>query len=379
MTGNDGRSHDIGPLHGVKIVEFAGLGAAPFAGTLLADGGADVIRIGRQPPPTDVGPTTRGRAHLQLNLKNPDELSIALDLIERADVLIEAFRAGVMERLDLGPERCLQLNPGLVYARMTGWGLSGPRALQAGHDINYLAITGALRSIARRGEAPVPPLNLVGDYGGGMMLAFGIMTALHARSSSGRGQMVDAAMVDAISLLMTGIWNRRASGRWSDEPGTNDIDTGAPFYDVYRTFDGEYMAVGSYEPQFWARLLEGLGLDPASLPEQWDREHWPDMKRQIASVFATRTRASWTEQFTGIDACVTPVLSMSEALGDEQLLARNTLMMSEAGPMPAPAPRLADTPLHPRGRASIEQAFARWGIPASPVAGRGARERDDEH
>jgi alpha-methylacyl-CoA racemase len=354
-----------GPLAGVKVVEFAGLGPGPFAAMLLADAGADVIRVDRPGGPVDGGALTRGRPWLGLDLKSPGGLDSALELVRRADVLIEGFRPGVMERLGLGPRRCHEENPGLVYGRMTGWGQEGPRAREAGHDINYLALTGALRSIARRGEAPVPPLNLVGDYGGGgMMLAFGLVTALFEGRGSGRGQVVDAAMVDGVSLLMTGIWSRAAQGRWSAEPGTNDIDSGAPFYDVYATADGEYMAVGSIEPQFWVRLLQGLELDPAALPAQWDRAQWPWLKEKIAAAFGTRTREEWTTVFAPLDACVTPVLSMAEAPGDAHLAGRGTLEAHPDGPQPAAAPRLDRTPLRARATGPLEEALTRWGVPA---------------
>ena len=355
-----------GPMNGVKVVEFAGLGPAPFTAMLLAEAGADVIRIDRVGAPVVGGALTAGRPCLGLNLKSPEGRDTALDLIRRADVLIEGFRPGVMERLGLGPERCLAENPTLVFGRMTGWGQHGPRAAQAGHDINYLALTGVLRSIARRGERPVPPLNLVADYGGGgMLLAFGLLAALYERRTSGRGQVVDAAMVDGVNLLMSGVWTRVAEGRWSDEPGTNDIDSGAPFYDVYATSDGEYMAVGSIEPQFWARLLQGLGLDPAVLPGQWERERWPQLKEVIAAAFTGRTRAEWTERFATLDACVTPVLSLSEAPADPHLAARRTFTGDAARPRPAPAPRLGRTPLQAREAASLDDGLVRWGIPPS--------------
>jgi alpha-methylacyl-CoA racemase len=356
-----------GPLAGVKVVEFAGLGPGPFAAMLLADAGADVIRLARPTGPVDGGALTRGRPWLGVDLKTRGGHATALELVRKADVLIEGFRPGVMERLGLGPQECLAVSPGLVYGRMTGWGQDGPRAREAGHDINYLALTGALRSIARRGQAPVPPLNLVGDYGGGgMMLAFGILTALLERHRSGRGQVVDAAMVDGVSLLMTGIWSRAAQGRWSREPGTNDIDTGAPFYDVYATADGEYMAVGSIEPQFWARLLEGLGL--RDLPDQWDRDRWPAMKQTIAGAFATRTRAEWTEVFASLDACVTPVLSMAEAPADAHLRSRRTLEQRPDGPQPAAAPRLDRTPLRAAEADPLDEALQRWDVPVTAGA-----------
>jgi alpha-methylacyl-CoA racemase len=360
-----------GPLHGVKVVEFAGLGPAPFTALLLAEAGADVIRIDRIGTPVAGDALSGGRPSIGLDLKATEGRDTALDLIGRADVLIEGFRPGVMERLGLGPERCLAANPTLVYGRMTGWGQDGPRAAQAGHDINYLALTGVLRSIARRGERPVPPLNLVGDYGGGgMLLVFGLLAALHERGTSGRGQVVDAAMVDGVSLLMSGVWSRVAQGRWSAEPGTNDIDSGAPFYDVYATSDGEYMAVGSIEPQFWARLLHGLGLDPAALPGQWERARWPELKEVVAAAFAGRTRAEWTERFATLDACVTPVLSLSEAPADPHLAARRTFAGADGGLRPAPAPRLGRTPLQERETASLDDVLLRWGVrpPARELA-----------
>jgi alpha-methylacyl-CoA racemase len=270
-----------------------------------------------------------------------------------------------MERLGFGPDSC---GPGLVYGRMTGWGQDGPRAHQPGHDINYLALTGALRSIARRGEAPVPPLNLVGDYGGGgMLLAVGVLAALVERGRTGRGQVVDAAMVDGVSLLMTGIWSRAAQGRWPGEPGTNDIDTGAPFYDVYATADGEYMAVGSIEARFWRAVLDVLGIDPATVGEQWDRTRWPAAKELLAAAFATRTRAEWTERFDRVEACVTPVLSMREAAADPHLAARATLVPDADGhPQPAPAPRLSATPLRAGATADARALLERWDV-AVPV------------
>ncbi|MEQ3549642.1 CaiB/BaiF CoA-transferase family protein [Pseudonocardia nematodicida] len=356
-----------GPLQGLKVVEFAGLGPGPFAAMLLADAGADVVRIDRPRPPVDGGALVRGRPVLHLDLKSEDGRARAREIIDHADVLIEGFRPGVMERLGLGPDECLGVNPGLVYGRMTGWGQDGPRAQQAGHDINYLALTGALRSFARAGQAPVPPLNVVADYGGGgMMLAFGVLAALQARGRTGRGQVVDTAMVDGVSLLMTGVWSRRAQGRWPGEPGHNELDTGAPFYDVYATSDGGYMAVGSIEPQFWSRLLQGLQISPADLPDQWDRTRWPETKKVLAEVFASRTRAEWTAVFDPLDACVTPVLDLGEAPDDPHLRARGTLFDTGDGPQPAAAPRLAGTPLRAAAGdpGTAEDTLRRWGVPA---------------
>ena len=335
-----------GPLHGLHVVEIAGLGPAPFAAMMLADAGAEVLRINRPGQSTeDAGILGRSRsASITLDLKDPADLQIALDEIREADVLIEGFRPGVMERLGLGPESCLNVNRGLVYARVTGWGRTGPLAASAGHDINYLAMTGVLRSIARDGETPVPPLNLVGDYGGGgMLLLNGILAALYECSRSGRGQVVDAAMVDGASLLMAGVWNRVGHGSWTSQPGTNSIDTGSHFYNVYRTADDEFMAVGSIEAPFYRRLLQGLGLDPAIFPDQHDRDAWPVMKRTFAEIFATRTRAEWTVVFADLDACVTPVLGIDEAQEHPQIRSRGTLL-TRGRTQPAPAPRYGRTP-----------------------------------
>lgn len=341
-----------GPLTGLQVVEFAGLGPGPFAAMMLADAGADVLRIERPGGSPDGGALLRGRDTLEVDLKSAEGRSRAHRAAEAADVLIEGYRPGVMERLGLGPEDLCTANPRLVYGRMTGWGQDGPRSAQAGHDINYLSLTGALRSIARRGEAPVPPLNIVADYGGGGMLLFaGVLMALVERHTSGRGQVVDAAMVDGVGLLMTGIWSRLAQGRWPGAPGENELDSGAPFYDVYRTADDEYMAVGSIEPQFWSRLLEVLELDAAVVPDQWDRQRWPETKALLATAFATATRAEWTRRFASVDACVTPVLSLEEAPADAHLAARRTLVTDAHGAIePAPAPRFSRTPL---GKASM--------------------------
>lgn len=334
-----------GPLRGLRVVEIAALGSAPFAAMMLADAGAEVLRINRPGQTTDdAGILGRGRTTLSLDLKDPCERDRALDAIDRADVLIEGFRPGVMERLGLGPDTCLGRNPALIYARMTGWGQDGPLADTAGHDLNYLALTGALRSIARQGEVPVPPLNLVGDYGGGgMLLVTGILAALYERVSSNVGQVVDAAMIDGTSLLMSGIWNRKSTGNWSSEPGTNSIDSGAHFYNVYRTSDDAFMAVGSIEPQFYQRLLLGLGLADADLPAQQDRAQWPAMKDRFASIFRTKTREEWTVVFAELDACVSPVLTLDEAVTDPHMQFRNTLIRGERVE-PAPAPRYSRTP-----------------------------------
>lgn len=362
-----------GPLFGLKVIEFVGLGPAPFAAMLLAQAGATVIRIDRPDSPPAAGILAGGRPTVSLDLKTESGRASAQRLIAEADVLLEGFRPGVMERLGLGPDTCLETNPRLIYGRVTGWGQDGPRAYEAGHDINYLALTGALRSIARNGQPPVPPLNLVGDYGGGgLLLGFGVLLALTERAVSGIGQVVDTAMVDGISLLMAGIWNRRGRGDWSAEPGTNDIDSGAPFYDVYRTADNEYMAVGSYEPQFYARLLQVLELDPATMGEQWDRSRWPETKHVIADRFASETRKEWAKRFAGIDACVTPVLSMGEAVNDPHITARATIKAGDSGPQPGPSPQLSRTPLNTASPSmstliGVAEALGVWGATPDPA------------
>lgn len=352
-----------GPLAEIRVLEMAGLGPGPFCAMLLADAGADVIRIERDGKVPGPGPLVRGRTVVHANVKSDDGYEQVRWLAARADVLIEGFRPGVMERLGLGPEACLAANPRLVYGRMTGWGQTGPLAGMAGHDINYLSVTGALHSFRRAGSAPLPPLNVVADYGGGgLLLAFGILAALQERSVSGRGQVVDAAMTDGVSLLLTGVWSRIAEGRWPGAPGNNELDSGAPFYDVYATADGEHMAVGAIEPQFWDRLLEGLGIDPATLPDQWDRERWPVTKCRIAEVFVSRTRKDWIDVFSGVDACVTPVRSLSEATNDPQMKARATLIEVDGVVHPSPAPRLSRSPMRlPVSRDMCAgDALARW-------------------
>ena len=369
-----------GPLRGLRVVEIAALGSAPFAAMMLADAGAEVLRINRPGQNThDVGILGRGRAgELSLDLKDPHERDRALDAIGHADVLIEGFRPGVMDRLGLGPDICLGRNPALIYARMTGWGQEGPLANTAGHDINYLALTGALRSITRQGEVPVPPLNLVGDYGGGgMLLVTGILAALYERVTSNVGQVVDAAMIDGTSLLMSGIWNRKSTGNWSSEPGTNSIDSGSHFYNVYRTADDAFMAVGSIEPQFYQRLLRGLGLADADLPAQQDRAQWPAMKDRFASIFRTKTREEWTVVFAELDACVSPVLTLDEAVTDPHMQSRSTLLREDRVE-PAPAPRYSRTPGAANGGESkpAETLMTQW---ASATCATAATTRTGQH
>jgi alpha-methylacyl-CoA racemase len=337
-----------GPLTDVRVVELGGIGPGPFCGMVLADLGAEVVRCERpnavaHPVPADL--LLRGRRSLAVDLKHPDGAALVLDLIARSDAVFEGFRPGVAERLGLGPDDCLARNPKVVYGRMTGWGQDGPLAAAAGHDINYIALAGALHPIGRRGGGPVPPLNLVGDFGGGgMLLALGMVAALLEARRSGRGQVVDAAMVDGAALLTTMFHSLRAAGFWADERGTNLLDTGAHFYDVFECADGEYVSIGSIEPQFYAALLSGLGLeDDDELRPQMDRSRWPEMKQRLAEVFLTRTREEWTERFEGTDVCFAPVLSMAEAPAHAHLSERATFVEVGGVVQPAPAPRFSRT------------------------------------
>ena len=342
----------MGPLDGVKVVEVAGLAAAPLGCMVLADLGAEVLRVDRltaagKPLPDDA--LSRGRRSIVLDLKTGEGIEILLRLAAAADVLVEAFRPGVAERLGFGPRVCQDRNPRLVYARMTGWGQDGPLAPTAGHDIDYIAISGALSLVGRAGERPVPPVNLVGDFGGGgMLLAIGVLAALLERERSGQGQVVDAAMVDGSALLTTIFHGLRARNSWRDERGANLIDSGAPFYDTYQTADGEYLAVGALEPAFYAALLTGLGLaDYADLPDRNDPANWPALRERFRTVIAQRTRAEWTEVFAGSDACVAPVLSLPEASKAPHNIARGTFAEVGGLTQPAPAPRFSRTPAGP--------------------------------
>jgi alpha-methylacyl-CoA racemase len=337
----------MGPLDGVRVVEVASLAPAPFGCMVLADLGADVLRVdrpdrsGRQAlPPTD--PLARGRRSIRLDLKNPAGVEVLLRLADGADVLVEAFRPGVAERLGFGPEVCAARNPRLVYARMTGWGQEGPLASTAGHDIDYIAVSGTLAPIGRAGERPVPPLNLVGDFGGGgMLLAVGVLAALLERERSGLGQVVDAAMVDGSALLASFLYGLRAAGAWQDERGTNVLDTGAPFYDTYTTADGRHMAVGALEPKFYAELLDRLGLAGAGLPAQYDRSGWPALRAALAGAFASRTQAEWVAAFADSDACVAPVVTPGDAPAHPHNAARGTFIEVGGVVQPAPAPRFS--------------------------------------
>ena len=337
-----------GPLAGFRIVEVSGIGPGPFAGMVLAGLGAEVLRVDRT---SAVDPTSnrydvlvRSRRSVAVDLKHPDGPETVLRLVEQADAVFEGFRPGVAERLGIGPDVCLARNPRLVYGRMTGWGQDGPLAAEAGHDIGYLSVAGALAHIGRAGELPTPPLNLVADFGGGgMLLVVGMLAALlHARAT-GEGQVVDAAMVDGAALLMAPFYAADAIGFWSEERGTNLLDSGAPYYDVYRCADGGELALGAIEPQFFAALLDGLGLDASTLPDQRDRDGWPTLRARFTEVIATRTRDEWVERFAGKDACVAPVLTMREAAQHPHVTERGTLVEVEGVTQPAPAPRFSVT------------------------------------
>jgi alpha-methylacyl-CoA racemase len=341
----------MGPLAGITVVEIAGIGPGPFCAMMLADMGAEVIRVDRAEnvaggdpasPPADLN--NRGRRSIGVDLKNPDGVAVVLDLVERADALVEGFRPGVAERLGIGPEECLARNPKLVYGRMTGWGQDGPLAGAAGHDINYIALAGALDPIGRRGEAPVPPLNLIGDYGGGgMLLAFGVVCGVLEAERSGQGQVVDTAMVDGAAVLMTMTHALRAMGIWNDERGTNMLDTGAHFYNVYETADGKYVSVGSIEPQFYAELLRLTGLEGEELPWQHDRQQWPALKERLAAIFKTKTRDEWSALMEGTDVCFAPVLSIPEAIEHPHNVDRRTFVEVAGIRQPGPAPRFSRT------------------------------------
>lgn len=341
----------MGPLIGLRVLEFEALGAAPFAGMLLADMGADVLLVDRASAPS-LGLESprwsdtllRGRRSVTLDLKTPGGLDAALRLAAKADILTEGFRPGVMERLGLGPETLLSRYPRLVYGRMTGWGQTGPLAERAGHDINYIALAGVLGAIGREGAAPVPPLNLVGDFGGGMLLAFGIACAVIEARQSGRGQVVDVAMLDSANLMTSMFAGLQANGQWKGERGANLLDGGAPWYDSYATADGQYVAIGAIESKFYAVLLERLGLDAATLPAQHDRARWPELRERLAQAFRSRTRDDWCHAFDGADACFAPVLSFAESRVHAHNLARGRTLTIDGVEQPAPAPLFERTP-----------------------------------
>lgn len=373
-----------GPLTGVRLVEIAGIGPGPFAAMLLADLGADILRIERKDgiaamkmigmdPAKDV--SNRSRSAVALDMKHPEGVATILDLVGKADGLIEGFRPGVMERLGLGPDVCLQHNKRLVYGRMTGWGQTGPMANAAGHDINYIALSGMLHTFARDGEKPMPPGNLVGDMGGGgLMLAFGMVCALYEARGSGLGQVVDAAMFEGAATLGLSNFALMAVGAYdANRPGTNMGDTGSHFYEVYETSDHRYVSVGAIEPQFYAALLRGLGLDAASLPKQMDRKSWPTMKQRFTELFRSKSRAEWEQIFSGSDACVAPVLTPIEAAEHPHAKARSSFSKAGGVLQPAPSPRFSRTPGEigwPPGLAGegADPVLLRWGIDASRIA-----------
>jgi len=340
-----------GPLTGLKIVELVGIGPGPFAAMLLADMGADVVRVHRTQSvangfdPGGVPVLDRNRRSIGVDLKHPDGVETVLRLVESSDAMIEGFRPGVTERLGLGPDECLARNPRLVYGRMTGWGQEGPMAQAAGHDINYIALAGALAHFGREGQKATPPINLVGDFGGGgMFLAFGIVCGMLEARSSGQGQVVDAAMVDGAAVLMSMIWGFRVLGAFDEEHrGTNVLDTGAPFYDTYVCKDGKEISLGALEPQFYAELLRLTGLDGEDLPDQNDRSGWPKLRERFTEVFASKTRDEWCALMEASDACFAPVLTMTEAAEHPHIRARGTVVEYEGVQQPAPAPRFSRT------------------------------------
>ena len=373
----------MGPLSGVRIVELGGIGPGPFASMLFAEMGADVLRISRHQGEKH-GITgfdaryrllNRGRRSIAMDLKNPRAVDAVKKLVGEADAVIEGFRPGVVERLGLGPDECLRLNPRLVYGRITGWGQHGPLAHEPGHDINYIALTGVLHAIGRKDGPPVPPLNLVGDFGGGAMyLAFGMVCALLEARSSGKGQVVDAAMVDGAASLMTLIYGMHAAGLWTDDRGSNRLDSGTPWYDVYETADGKWISLGCNEPQFYEALIECLGVERSSLPEdRHDRSGWPTIRHCFTRAFREKTRDEWCEVMKGREVCFAPVLSMAEAPLHPHMKARGTFIELDGVTQPAPAPRFSRTQPEIRHSAgSIDQesddALGCWGFSAEEVA-----------
>ncbi len=364
-----------GPLSGLKIVEFAGIGPGPFCGMLLSDLGADVVRVDRKgsgrASPADV--TSRGRRSVALDLKSPDAIEAVLKLLESADGLIEGFRPGVMERLGLGPEVVLKRNPKLVFGRMTGWGQTGPYAKAAGHDMNYIAITGALHAIGTE-DKPVPPLNLVGDFGGGALyLAFGLMAGIISARETGKGQVIDCAMSDGAASLMAMFYGFKGAGIWKDERRSNLLDGGAHFYDTYQCADGKWISIGSIEPQFYALLLEKTGITDPEFANQMDRSAWPSLKAKLQDVLRTKTQAEWCAIMDATDICFAPVLDLEEAPKHAHNVARETFVTLEGVVQPAPAPRFSATPgaiqgPPPKIGAHNDEALTDWGFTAAEVA-----------
>ncbi len=363
-----------GPLSGLKIVEFAGIGPGPFCGMLLSDLGADVVRVdrkgGRGGAPSDI--TSRGRRSIALDLKSPDAIEAVLKLLESADGLIEGFRPGVMERLGLGPDVVLKRNPKLVYGRMTGWGQFGPYAKAAGHDMNYIAITGALHAIGTD-DKPVPPLNLVGDFGGGALyLAFGLMAGIISARETGKGQVIDCAMSDGAASLMAMFYGFKGAGIWQEKRRSNLLDGGAHFYDTYQCADGKWISIGSIEPQFYALLLEKTGITDPEFANQMDRSAWPSLKAKLADVLKTKTQSEWCAIMDATDICFAPVLDLDEAPKHAHNVARETFVTVEGVVQPAPAPRFSGTPgaiqgPPPKIGAHNEEALADWGFSAGDI------------
>jgi alpha-methylacyl-CoA racemase len=371
----------MGPLAGVRIIEMAGIGPAPFAAMMLSDMGAEVVRVDRREA-ADLGipgrapkfeVLHRGRSSIAVDVKAEAGCEVVKRLVAKADAIIEGFRPGVMERLGLGPDVLLKINPKLVFGRMTGFGQDGPLANQAGHDINYIALAGVLHAIGRKGEAPVPPLNLVGDFGGGgMLLAFGVVCALLEAQKSGKGQVVDAAMVDGSAALMGLIYGLYSQGTWKDERGVNILDTGSPWYGTYQTKDGKWLAVGAIEKRFYEEFVQRIGLKLAELPKQHDRNGWPQLRQKFAEIIAGKTRAEWEQVFEGSDACVAPVLSLGEVENYPHNKARKTFMSVDGVLQPAPAPRFSRTvpeagkPARQVG-SDTERVLAAWGFAGGEI------------
>ena len=370
----------MGPLKNVKIVEFAGIGPGPFCAMMLSDMGANIIRLDRKgAEPRYFGSKyhvlNRGRRSAGIDLKNEEGRKAAFRLIDQSDALLEGFRPGVMERLGFGPDICLERNPKLVYGRMTGWGQEGPLAQAAGHDINYIGINGALHSIGRRGEKPVPPLNLLGDFGGGgMLLAFGMVCALFEARQSGLGQVVDAAVVDGSAALMASTFGAWSSGTWKDERGVNRLDTGAHYYDTYETADAKYISIGSIEPQFYALMLEKAGIEDQFFHPQTDEDNWPQLKERLGEIFKTKTRDEWCEIMLGTDVCFAPVLSLEEAVSFPHNRERKIFVDMDGVIQPAPAPRFSRTSPEIQGPPAYpgedtEQVLSDWGFSVDDIEG----------
>lgn len=369
----------MGALDGVKVVEFAGIGPGPFACMMLSDMGAEVIRIdraasvGSERGAPSAATTLRGRRNIALDLKKPEAVETALALCEKADILVEGFRPGVMERLGLGPDVVAKRNPKLIYGRMTGWGQDGPIARTPGHDINYIALTGALHAIGTKADGPVPPLNLVGDYGGGALyMVVGVLAAYIEAQKSGKGQVIDTSMVEGAASLMTPTFGALAAGAWIEERQMNRLDGGSHHYGVYETSDGHHVCIGSNEPQFYKEMLTTVGLGDAALPAQTDRAHWPQMRQRLAAIFKTKTREEWTKIMETKEICFAPVLSMSEATRHHHNVARGTFVTVDGVVQPGPAPRFSRTPSKvQRGPAyageNSKQVLADWGVSADKI------------